>query len=160
MLAFNSIPSEAPPVNLGNEATGGQRVNGILWDAATTAQKDAWLVANSDRVVFGASIANGASDVMATALATIDATNDKLTAANILLAKRVARRAMPAISPYSRCETKGREYFVLFCGQNAFRDAAADPAIYNANKDARPREGRRHGRAIRSFKTVICYIAA
>ena len=31
---------------------------------------------------------------------------------------------------------------MLFCGQNAFRDAAADPTIYNANKDARPREGR------------------
>lgn len=141
VLAFNSIPSEAPPVNLGNEATGGQRVNGILWDAATAAQKNAWLTANSDRVVFGAALTNQVTGDVAASLAMIDNTNDKLTAANVLLAKRVARRAVPGISPYRESEAKGREYFVLFAGQNAFRDFSADPAVLNANLYARPREG-------------------
>ena len=90
--------------------------------------------------MFGAAIGNQVAGDFAASLATIDNTADKLTAANILLAKRMARRAVPGISPYKQSEAKGREYFVLFCGQNAFRDAAADPTIYNANKDARPRE--------------------
>ncbi|MET0651196.1 MAG: DUF4043 family protein, partial [Hyphomicrobiaceae bacterium] len=61
--------------------------------------------------------------------------------ATVLLAKRMARRAVPGISPYRESETKGREYFVLFAGQNAFRDFSADPAVREANLYARPREG-------------------
>ena len=43
ILAMHAIPSESPPANWGSEATAGQRVNGILYDLATTAQKNAWL---------------------------------------------------------------------------------------------------------------------
>jgi hypothetical protein len=141
VLAFFALPSESPPVNLGNEATGGQRVNGILYDAATATQLNTWQTANQDRIVYGAALSNLVVGNHATSLANIDATNDKLTGANLLLAKRMARRTSPGITPYRASETKGREYFVAFCGQNAFRDFAADPAVYNANKDARPREG-------------------
>jgi hypothetical protein len=140
VLAFFSLPSEAPPVNLGNEATGGQRVNGILYDNASAAQLNAWQTANSDRIVYGAKISNMISGNHSGSLANVDATEDKASAAILLLAKRVARRANPGITPYRESEARGREWFVAFCGQNAFRDLAADPVIYNANKDARARE--------------------
>jgi hypothetical protein len=138
--AMFSLPSEAPPVNLGNEATGGQRVNGILYENASAAQLNAWQNANKDRIVYGAAISNMVAGNHATSLANVDATNDKASAATLLLAKRVARRANPGITPYRDNETQGREWFVAFCGQNTFRDLAADPAIYQANLHARPRE--------------------
>ncbi len=141
VLAFNSLPSESPPVNLGNEATAGQRVNGILYDNATAAQLNAWQTANKDRIVYGAALGNMVLGNHASSLSNVDATNDKASAAIVLLAKRQARRAAPGITPYRDSEDQGREYFVLFCGQNAFRDLAADPAIYQANLHARPREG-------------------
>ena len=140
VLAFMSLPSEAPPVNLGNETTGGQRVNGILYDQATPTQLNTWANANKDRVLYGAKLSNH-TGVHSTSLANVDATDDKASAAILLLAKRIARRANPGITPYREQEAKGREWFVAFCGQNAFRDLAADPVIYNANLQARPREG-------------------
>lgn len=142
VLAFMSLPSESPPVNLGNEALGGQRVNGILYDQSTAAQRNSWQTANKDRIVYGAKI--GAPNFILGnhdgSLAVLSNTNDKATAAILLLGKRRARSAQPGISPYRESETKGRETYVAFCGQNAFRDLAADPVIYNANKDARPRD--------------------
>lgn len=141
VLTFFSLPSESPPVNLGNEATAGQRVNGILYDQATAAQLNGWQSANADRIVYGAALGNTVAGNHASSLQNIDATNDKATAAIVLLAKRQARRASPGITPYRDSEDQGREYFVLFCGQNAFRDLAADPPIYNANLNARAREG-------------------
>lgn len=140
VLAFNSLPSEAPPVNLGNESLGGQRVNGILYDQSTAAQRNAWQAANKDRIIYGSKISNlilGNHDGSIAAVAAAD----KMSAAVMLLAKRQARRASPGISPYRESETKGREYYVMFMGQNQFRDLAADPVIYNANLQARPREG-------------------
>jgi hypothetical protein len=141
VLGFFSLPSEAPPVNLGNESTAGQRVNGILYDQASAAQLNAWQVANKDRILYGAATGNLVLNNHASSLTNVDATNDKASAAILLLAKRIARRANPGITPYRDNEDKGREWFVAFCGQNAFRDLAADPVIYNANIQARPREG-------------------
>ena len=138
---FHSLPSESPPANLGNEATAGQRVNGILYDQATAAQLNAWQTANQDRILYGVAVGNTVVGNHASSLTNIDATNDKASAALILLAKRRARRANPGITPYTDNESQGREFFVLFCGQNAFRDLAADPPIYQANLNARPREG-------------------
>jgi Protein of unknown function (DUF4043) len=139
VLAFFSLPSETPPANLGNESLGGQRVNGILYDQSTAAQRNAWQQANSDRITYGGKLSNMTLGNHDASLATI-AVGDKATAAILLLGKRQARRASPGISPYRESETKGRETFVAFCGQNAFRDLSADPVIYNANIQARPRE--------------------
>ena len=58
-----------------------------------------------------------------------------------LLAKRMARRANPGITPYRDSEDQGREYFVWFVGQNAFRDLNEDAKIIAANTNARAREG-------------------
>ncbi len=104
---------------------------------ATAAQRNAYLVNNTDRILVGNSKANAASGVWATALATIDNTNDKMTTSVISLAKRMAKTADPHIRPF-RTED-GREYFVLFVPSLVFRDIQADTAMQQANRDARAR---------------------
>jgi hypothetical protein len=141
ILAMHSLPSEAPPVNLGNEATAGQRVNGIMYDNASAAQKNTWHDNNSDRILYGAGRANFVGGNHASSLANVDAVNDKASAAILMMAKRMARKASPGITPYRDNEDQGREWYVVFVGSNAYRDLAADPVIYNANLNARPREG-------------------
>lgn len=136
--ALMALPSESAPANLG--IGGGQRVNGILYSAATAAQKNTWHDQNSDRVLYGNAVANFSAGSHSTSLGNVDSTNDRLTAASLLLMKRRAMKADPGITPYMTED--GREYFVAFAGSNAFRDLAADATIVAANRDARPREGR------------------
>ena len=50
--AFYAIPvASTAPVGLGTAY--GQRVNGIVFDAATAAQRNTWVTDNADRVLFG-----------------------------------------------------------------------------------------------------------
>jgi N4-gp56 family major capsid protein len=112
---------------------------GVAWSASNAAARNLWLTSNSDRVLFGAVLANGVSGVVATALATLDTTADKMSAALGSFAKRIAKAADPHIRPF-RTES-GREYFVDFIGSRAMRDLKADPVITAANRDARAREG-------------------
>jgi hypothetical protein len=132
--ALFALPSESSPVGLGSSA--GQRVNGILFDAATAAQRNTWVVDNVDRVMFGAATSNY-SATFATATATLDASADKFTYANLDLLKRKAKAAIPKIRPWKL--TDGREYFVVFAGSKAFRDMRA--SLDTINQTARPREG-------------------
>ena len=137
ILAMHALPSTSAPANLGSFA--GDRVNGIRYSLATTAQKNAWHTANSDRVLYGNANSNYVSGNHASSLANIDATDDKAKASTIGLLKDLAERASPAITPYTTDD--GYENYVLFCGSKVFRDFKADPIIYAANKDARAREG-------------------
>jgi N4-gp56 family major capsid protein len=102
----------------------------VAYSAASAGQKNAWLAANSDRVLFGSSKANAVSNVMATALLLVDATNDKLTAANISLAKRIALTANPRIRPIT--VNNDEEWFVLFCNSYQMRDLKADTTIQSS----------------------------
>ena len=111
-------------------------VNGLLYEAASPAQRDTWQTANADRVQYGNARTNTAG-THALSLANMDTTNDKLTAANLSLLKRVALNADPHIRPYKTRD--GYEYYVAFCGTNPFRDLKLD--LQTVNKDARPREG-------------------
>ena len=111
-------------------------VNGLLYEVATAAQRDTWMLANSDRVQYGNARTN-TSTTQALSLANLDTVNDKLTAANLSLLKRVALNADPHIRPYKTRD--GYEYYVAFCGTNPFRDLKLD--LQTVNKDARPREG-------------------
>lgn len=126
ITAFKSVP------NTGEGAM-------ITWEAATAAERNQWLVNNADRVLFGSQIANGSSNVVATALATVDSTNDKLTASVVSLAKRRAQMASPAITP-TRTRAEDEEWFVMFANPLSFRDLSQDPVIIQANRDARPRD--------------------
>jgi len=85
IAALMALPSESAPNNLGTAS--GQRVNGILYDEATAAQRNTWNADNSDRVLYGNATSNF-NATHATALANCDTTNDKLTAANLALLKR------------------------------------------------------------------------
>ncbi len=105
---------------------------------ASTANKDSWLVLNSDRVLFGAVRSNYSSGVHATALATLDTTADKMTTAVGSLAKRMAKAANPHIRPIKI--KGGREYFVMFTHPRCFRDLQADTVMQAANRDARVRD--------------------
>lgn len=134
IAALMALPSESAPVNIGTDA--GDRVNGIRYEDATAAQRNTWNADNSDRVLYGAATSNY-NATHATALGNVDATADKLTAANLSLLKRVAKNANPKIRPYKTSD--GREYFVAFTGTNPFRDLKID--LQTVNKDARPREG-------------------
>ena len=53
------------------------------------------------------------------------------------LAKRMAQTATPAISPTTVSGDK--EFFVMFCNSNAFRDLKKDSVLTQANREARPR---------------------
>jgi hypothetical protein len=114
----------------------------VAYETANSTQQNAWLVANADRVLYGARQANMTTGNHASSLAVISATNDKVTGKMISLARKKARSTTNsstfAIKPYKTKD--GQEWYVLFLDSNGFRDAKFDPAIYNANKDARPRE--------------------
>lgn len=137
ILAMHALPSTSPPAALGSSA--GQRVNGIIYSAATAAQKNAWNTANSDRVLYGNAVGNYVSGNHASSLANIDATDDRAKASTLSLLKDIAESASPHITPYMTED--GYEHYVLFVGSRVFRDFKADPTIYAANRDARAREG-------------------
>ena len=128
ITAFMALPSESQP-------SAGVRVNGIQYDLATAAQRNTWNAANSDRVLYGNTTANY-NATHATALANVDTTNDKATASNLALLKRVAMGASPKIRPFKT--DSGYEYFVAFAGMNTFRDIKA--SLETINKDGRARE--------------------
>ena len=132
IMAFMSLPSESQPANIGTSA--GQRVNGILYQDATTAQLDAWAVDNSDRILYGNAVGNY-SGVHATDLLKVDTSADKFTKASVSLLKRVAKLARPAIRPFKI--RGGYDYYVAFASTTCFRDLKTDMATINT--DARPR---------------------
>lgn len=132
--AFYAIVSESAPVGLGSAP--GQRVNGILFDAATAAQRNTALVDNADRWVFGQLNSNLAGSFAASTV-NLDGVNDIANTTNMKFLKRVARAANPKIRPFQLKD--GREYFVAFHGSRTFRDLKASLDTINSN--VRPREG-------------------
>lgn len=112
-------------------------INGVAYASASEAQKDAWLVDNSDRVLFGAAKSNNSANDHSASLANIDSTNDKLTPGIVSLAKRMAQTASPAIRPIRLKEDE--EWFVMFCGSRAFRDFSQNSTVTQANREARMR---------------------
>jgi hypothetical protein len=120
--ALLSIPTAA--AQAGRLTAPGNRVNGIKWSAATTAQKNSWVTANVDRVLFGSVIANYSS-TFATAAANVDSTNDKMTAAVGSLAKDIAKQTgvdpanpgvyngRPKINPWMQKDTDQEWYLCL-----------------------------------------------
>jgi len=115
-------------------------INGVAYASATEVQKDAWLVDNADRVLFGAATSNNASNDHSAALANIDTTNDKLTTAAISLMKRLGKNASPKVRPVSpRTRHSRSDAYVLFTGSLTLRDLTESTAFQQANRDARNR---------------------
>lgn len=109
-------------------------INGVAYGTATETQKDAWLVDNADRVLFGAAVGNNSSNDHSASLLNIDATNDKLTASAASLMKRIARTASPKIRPVMS-ETDAKYYYTCYVPSLVFRDLKADSTIAQAQRD-------------------------
>lgn len=136
--ALFALPSESAPAALGT--TNGQRVNGILFDAATAGQRNTWITNNADRILVGDALGNLSAGAFATSMANIT-TGMRVSAASLNKLKRAAMKANPRIYPFKTSDRDGREWFVVFGGQEVARDWEADATILAADKDARAREG-------------------
>jgi len=112
--------------------------NGNGTTGSSTAQKDAWLVDNHDRVLYGGAIVNSVSNVHATALGTVSAATGKLTYSAVSLAKRMAKTASPAIRPIEL--RSGEEWFVLFCNSMCFRDLKVSLATIHQDAEVRGKD--------------------
>lgn len=111
-------------------------VSGAL-GAVTDAQCNSWLTNNTDRIQFGAVVANSVSNDWSTSMATLDNTADLMTAATLSLAKRRARTASPHIRPI-RLEN-GEEWYVALMPSLVFRDFRKDANVLAANQYAQTR---------------------
>lgn len=113
-------------------------INGTAYASASEANKDAWLVDNADRVLFGALKSNNSANDHSASLANIDNTNDKLTPGALSLMKRIALTADPKIQPI-RIKNGGQKWFMVFAGSLTFRDFASNSTITQASREARER---------------------
>jgi hypothetical protein len=110
----------------------------VIWELASAAQQNFWVTSNQNRVLFGSYNSNY-STTLATGFGNI-ATTQITTAANLQLAKRIAKLAIPRIRPFRATGGDGREFYVAFHGARTFRDLKRDTTIINANTQARARE--------------------
>lgn len=108
-------------------------INGTAYASASEANKDAWLVDNADRVLFGAVKSNNSANDHSASLANIDNTADKLTPSALSLMKRMALSASPKIRPIR--VNGGERYFVAFTGTRAFRDLKDNSTITQAQRE-------------------------
>ena len=115
-------------------------INGTAFSSADATARNAWLVDNADRVLFGKLKSNAVSGVHATALATIDNTDDKLTPDAISLMKRIAINANPKIRPFkARSSIGDTDAYVLFAHPLHVRDLSLNSTFVAANREARNR---------------------
>jgi hypothetical protein len=144
--AMMNMPTETAPTTGGLTFTNA-RVNGTAFDADVAAPISAWMADNSDRVLFGNSIANSVSNTWATAIALVLTATSTFVPASVSLLKYRAKTAVPKIRPYKT--TDGREYYVCFAGSANFAQLKLAmnqtgmptvPAVIGINVHARPRD--------------------
>lgn len=113
-------------------------ISGVAYGTATEGQKDTWLAANADRVLFGAATANNSGNDHSASLLNVDGTTDILNLEQISLAKRYANtKANPKIRPYKI--ENGEEYYVMFAHPYCVRDLKNTSGWQAAQRDAMPR---------------------
>lgn len=105
-------------------------INGTAYGSASEANKDAWLVDNADRAVFGDGVGSGTDHSADLGLVTSAMTLDS----DILdRMRRAALAASPKIRPIR--VAGDRRFFVVYVGPRAFRDLRGDATIQNAQRD-------------------------
>ena len=115
-------------------------INGVAYASASEGQKDAWLVDNADRVLFGAAKSNNSANDHSASLLNVDTTADKLTPGAVSLMKRMAKTASPKVRPIRAKSAIGSsDGYVLFAPTQMIRDLAADTTFLAANREARNR---------------------
>jgi N4-gp56 family major capsid protein len=97
-------------------------INGVDFVDATGAQRNAWLVDNADRVVFGAGV--GSFTDHSADLALLDSSNDIFKNTNLDLMIMKAKTCSPRIRPM-RDAGNGKRYFVALANPYAFADLRA-----------------------------------
>jgi N4-gp56 family major capsid protein len=107
--------------------------SGTAYGSASEGVKDAWLVANSDRVMFGDGSVGGYTDHSADLL--LVTASMKLTKEVVSKAKARAEQASPKIRPVTVGEDS--ETFVMFADARAFRDLKLDLATSLQNAQER-----------------------
>jgi N4-gp56 family major capsid protein len=111
-------------------------INGVRYSSASEANKDAWLVDNADRVLFGALRSNNSSNDHSASLANCDTTADKFNAAAVSKMKTIAETvANPLIRPVRSTASKGRRYYVCYVHPYLFNDLKADTTITQAQRE-------------------------
>lgn len=106
--------------------------NGTAYGSASEAVKDAWLAANSDRVMFGTGVGSFTDHSADLLLVTAGM---KLTKEIVSAAKAKAEVATPIIRPVTVGEDS--ENYVMFVGSGAFRDLKQDLATSLQNAQER-----------------------
>jgi hypothetical protein len=116
-------------------------INGVPYATATETQKDAWLVDNADRVLFGAALSNNSTPGdHSAALANIDNTSDKLTPGALSLMKRLAKTCSPKVRPYKvKNAIEKSDAYIVFAPSLVIRDLVNDTTFVQANREARQR---------------------
>lgn len=99
--------------------------NGKAYGSASEAERDAWLVENADRVLFGSAKGNNTGNDHSASLANVDAVADKLARGSVSLMKRMAGLANPKIRPI-RDPGNGKRVYVAYVHPYTFRDLRAD----------------------------------
>jgi hypothetical protein len=106
---------------------------------ASAAERNAYIVANADRVLFGDNKSQN-TGVMSTSLANV-AAGQKLSVSMLNKAVAMYYSTSPiAMNPYRTDDRQGREWLVCFVGAEGYRDLSLDPLVQRANIDARPRD--------------------
>lgn len=107
-------------------------VNGTAYGTVSEANKDIWLVDNTDRILFGdGSVGSGTDHSADLALVTSAMT---LGAAEVSRMRRMALAASPKIRPIRVNEDE--RWYVLYTDTRCFRDLKADTTIAQANREA------------------------
>ncbi len=115
-----------------------ESINGTKFADADETARDAWLVDNADRVLFGAALSNNAANDHSAALAQIDNTSDKLTPGALSLMKRMALKKRSDGAPKIRPVTdkgNGKRYFLAFAHPLCMRDLRSNTTITQAQRE-------------------------
>jgi N4-gp56 family major capsid protein len=94
-------------------------INGVHFTTSTEAQRDAYLVDNADRILFGASA--GSTTDMSAGLDLLDTSADLFTATALDAMILLAKTCNPKIRPM-RDPGNGKRYYVAFAHPNAFKN--------------------------------------
>lgn len=95
----------------------------VNYATASETQRDGWLTANNDRIIFGSALANTVAGDHSASLAEVAAAMT-LSADLVSLYKRRAKLADPIIRPVR--VNGDEEWYVLFVGSAAYRDLKAN----------------------------------
>jgi N4-gp56 family major capsid protein len=103
---------------------------------ASDSEMNAWLVDNSDRVLFGALRSNNSANDWSDCIDTLDTTADKLTSAAVSKMKAIAETiANPLIRPIRSTANKGRRYYIMYAHPYAFNDLKQDTTLTAFQRD-------------------------